>query len=159
MIEQTLHDAFTQISSCEKSILIKFLHDHLPDKNVRKEHISKAIDYAVKECPSFGGYIMTIRKGHEILAATIVNATGMEGFYAKNILVYFAAVKQYRNSVGVQLLRKTIKHAKGDIAIQLPSNHPSRGLYETLGFKADKVELKYCEEKKKEKESSVKIAS
>ena len=155
MIEQTLHDAFTRISSCDKSVLINFLHDHLPEKNVQKENISKAIDYAVKECPSFGGYIMTVKKGNEILAATIVNSTGMDGFYAKNILVYFAAVKQYRNSLGIQLLRETIKHVKGDISIQLPANHPTRGLYETLGFQAEKVELKYREGKEK----SVKIAS
>ncbi len=122
MTTPTLYDAFTGIGVPKKKALIGFLRQHSDVAWIKPEGIQKAVEYAVKETPSFGGFIVTVEKDHRILAALIVNKTGMQGYLAEHIIVLNAIMPEYVNSpIMHELLRKAYSVAKGDIAMIINS--------------------------------------
>ena len=118
MTTPTLYDAYTGIGVPKKKALIGFLRQYSNVAWIKPEGIQKAVEYAVKETPSFGGFIVTVEKDHQILAALIVNKTGMQGYLAEHIIVMNAIMPEYMDSsIMHELLRKAYGVAKGDIAM------------------------------------------
>src|SRR5690606_12135793 len=100
------------------------------------QDIQKAIDYSTKAFDSYGGFTMLLQKEGKILAAVVMNRTGMGGYIPENILVYIATHKEHRGEgIGKMLMNKALEHAEGDIALHVEANNPAKFLYEKLGFK------------------------
>jgi GNAT superfamily N-acetyltransferase len=145
MIRHKLYNAFTQINAAEKSAIVEFLHKNLNGRPVSKNEIEEAVNYAVKERPSFGGFVLTANEADRILGTILVNCTGMEGFNPKNRLVYLAIdKKRRRNGVARKLLKEAIQFTKGDLALQVEPGNTSIKLFEQLGFQTQYLEMRFA---------------
>ncbi len=143
MKDLKIFNAFVKPNSNEKNEIIDFLYDHLEQYRDSKPDIEKAIDYAIKESPSFGGFVLTKRIDNKIASAVVVNCTGMEGYIPENILVYIATHKDYRGKgIGKEIMSKALEIAKGNVALHVEHDNPAKFLYEKLGFTNKYLEMR-----------------
>ncbi len=136
-------DAFHQMSEEEKQQAVQFLHEHLERFGDKATAIRKAIDYAVKDIPSFGGFVLKGSIEKQAVGYVVINATGMGGYIPENILVYIATDARLRGKgVGKCLLQKTFALAHGDIALHVEPDNPAKRLYEREGFTNKYLEMR-----------------
>lgn len=148
MIETELYNTLNKPTRTQKGKLIDFLFDNLQEFGDPKQDIEKAVNYALKEVPSFGGFIVVSRQDGQMTGAVVVNQTGMVDYIPENILVYITTHKDHRGKgIGKALMHKTIEMAKGAIALHVEPDNPARRLYEKMGFGSKYIEMRY---KKKE---------
>lgn len=138
-----IYNAFTGISTVEKSTITNFLSEHDVDAN--RQGIHDAIEYAVKLKPSFGGFVLTVQQDEKIIGALVANRTGMEGYNPTHIIVYITLHPKYDKHEDVvrQLIHKAIDHADGDIALHVKPGNPALQLYQKIGFQDQYVELRF----------------
>lgn len=143
MIETKIFNEKNKLNNTEKQAVVGFLFEHLEKYGDLKQDIQKAIDYSSKEFESFGGFTMVLYENSEMVAATVVNKTGMGGYIPENILVYIATHKNHRGKgIGKILMQKAIETAEGDIALHVEANNPAKKLYEKLGFTNPYLEMR-----------------
>lgn len=139
----TYYDAFNKINFSKKEDVSKFLHKHLGEYGDDLSAIKKAIEYASKERPTFGGFVLVAQKENEIVGVTVINKTGMDEYIPENILVYIATHQEYRGQgIGKALMKEAIKQCSGNIALHVEHNNPARHLYEKLGFENKYLEMR-----------------
>jgi ribosomal-protein-alanine N-acetyltransferase len=127
----------------QKQELVEFLDENLEQYGDAPQDIEKAIDYALKNFTSFGGFTMLLKEQDTILAAVVINQTGMGGYIPENILVYIATSKKHRGQgLGKKLMTEVIAHANGDIALHVEANNPAKKLYEKFGFTNPYLEMR-----------------
>ncbi len=132
----------------EKESLVDFLFDNLQEYGDPKSDIEKAVNYALKETASFGGFILVSYLENEISGVVVVNQTGMEDYIPENILVYIATHKNHRGKgIGKMLMHETIDLVDGSIALHVEPENPARFLYEKVGFSSKYIEMRYKKEK------------
>lgn len=143
MIKHTLYNPYTKVTPYQKSRLVNFLFENIEGEQVSKEQISKAVEYAVKDSASFGGFILAAFEAEKIQGAIIVNKTGMEGFNPKNLLTHFAVSEKYRNNgIASKLMNKAIEFSGGDLALHVSPSNNSISLYEQFGFQTQYLEMR-----------------
>ena len=148
MIETKVFNATNKPSLEEKQEIINFLFENLQEYGDPKSDIEKAVNYALKEIQSFGGFLLVSHIDNEISGAVVVNQTGMKDYIPENILVYIATHKNLRGKgIGKVLMQKTIDLTKGSIALHVEPENPARFLYEKLGFSSKYIEMRYKKEK------------
>lgn len=131
-------------TNCEKEEIIDFLFQHLDEFGDPREDIEKAINYAIKETISYGGFILEAIDNEKISSVIVVNKTGMKGYIPENILVYIATHKDLRGKgIGKRIMNKAIEIAEGDIALHVEPDNPAKFLYEKLGFRNKYLEMRY----------------
>lgn len=127
----------------EKNDFIEFLYEHLEQYGDSRAAIGNCIDFALKEIPSFGGFMLVNYSGNEILGMTVLNRTGMKDYIPENILVYISTHKDHRGKgIGKQLMEKTIELADGSIALHVEADNPAKFLYEKYGFTNPYLEMR-----------------
>lgn len=132
----------------EKKSIIDFLFENLQEYGDPKSDIEKAINYALKETPSFGGFVLVSYLDDFIVGAVVINQTGMKDYIPENILVYIAIHQKHRGKgLGKQLVQKTIDNANGNIALHVEPHNPARKLYEKLGFNSKYLEMRFNKKK------------
>jgi len=130
-------------SIIERTDIVNFLFEHLEQYGDPKADIEKCIQYALKETPSFGGFILVSYEGDQISGTVVINQTGMKDYIPENILVYIATHRDMRGKgIGKALMRQTIELTKGNIALHVEPNNPARFLYEKVGFTSKYVEMR-----------------
>ena len=130
-------------SSQEKEQIITFLVTNLEQYGDPYSDILKCADYALKEKNSPGGFIEVAYADNAIVGVVIVNETGMQDYIPENILVYIATDASMRGKgIGTQLMKRSIQHAKGDIALHVEPDNPAKKLYESLGFTNKYLEMR-----------------
>ena len=128
----------------EKKEIIEFLFQHLENFGDLKEDIEKAVNYALKETNSFGGFILQTFEGERLSCVVVVNKTGMNGYIPENILVYIATHNELRGrGIGKMMMLKAIEIADGNIALHVEPDNPARYLYEKIGFTSKYLEMRY----------------
>jgi len=141
MYNCTIYDAFTGISPFEKLGVIKFLEstsDH------SKEVIQQSVDYAVKDCPSFGGYIFSVNFEKEPIAVAVINKSGIPGFQSKNILVQFSIAESWQTIEFTKyFFGKLISLTNKDLSLQLLADNPNIPLLQEIGFVPQALEFRY----------------
>ncbi len=141
MYNCTIFDAFTGISPFEKLGVIKFLEstsDH------SKEVIQQSVDYAVKDCPSFGGYIFSVNFEKEPIAVAVINKSGIPGFQSKNILVQFNIEESWQTIEFTKyFFGKLIALTNKDLSLQLNADNPNIPLLQEIGFVPKALEFRY----------------
>lgn len=148
MIKTKVFDSTNKPSLKEKKNLIDFLFEHLEEYGDPISDIEKAVDYALKETISFGGFILVSYSDHVIIGVVVIDKTGMKDFIPENILVYIATHKDYRGrGIGKKLIQKTIDITKNNIALHVEPQNPARTLYKKMGFSSKYVEMRYIREK------------
>lgn len=137
------YDAFNRITPLEIERVTTFLFTHLEEYGDSKSAITKAINYAAKERTGLGGYVFTLKEKSKIIAAVVINKTGMDEYIPENILVYIATHKDYRGKgLGKKIMQYTIDNCKGDIALHVEKDNPAKFLYEKLGFTNPYLEMR-----------------
>lgn len=136
MAKITLYDAFTKISLSDRSRLVKFLSKHLEDERTENSDLELAVDYAVKDVPSFGGFILSVEDDNgQIIGSTIITKTGMKGFSSEHLMSFLAVHREHRhNGVFGKLMKKTLEKTAGDLALQVNPSHPNFHHFEEMGF-------------------------
>jgi len=148
MIDYKLFNDRNKPSVTEKIAIVEFLYQHLENFGDKKEDIEKAINYALKETASFGGFILQSFEGHRISCVVVVNQTGMKGYIPENILVYVATHNKLRGKgIGKKMMKKAIETADGSIALHVEPDNPARFLYEKLGFTNKYLEMRYIKDR------------
>jgi len=128
----------------EKKEIIEFLFLQLENFGDLKEDIEKAVNYALKELNSFGGFILQSFDKDIMTCVVVVNQTGMKGYIPENILVYIATHKEFRGKgIGKKMMLKAIEIAEGNIALHVEPNNPAKYLYEKIGFTNKYLEMRY----------------
>lgn len=144
MFEFRMNDSFNPLTVNEKNAVVEFLYKHLDEFGDSREDITRAIEYALKETASHGGFVLTLRDGYKIGGALVMNKTGMQGYIPENILVYAAIHKEHRDKgLGQRLIEKAIELSHGDIALHVAPQNPAKSLYEKIGFTNKYLEMRY----------------
>lgn len=132
-----------KLSAADLDDVVGFLFQHLDQYGDARKDIKNAIDYAMQEIDSPGGYVLSGLVDGNIAGAVVVNRTGMSGYIPENILVYIAVDRGYRGQgIGKQLMKAAIEQAEGDIALHVEPDNPARFLYEKLGFENKYLEMR-----------------
>lgn len=135
-------------SLTEKKNIINFLFENLQEYGDPAGDIEKAIDYALKEIPSFGGFVLVSYIDDFIVGAVVINQTGMKDYIPENILVYIATHQEHRGlGIGKKLVQQVIETAEGNIALHVEPHNPAKQLYEKLGFNNKYLEMRYNNKK------------
>lgn len=138
-----------QPTSLEKTKISSFLHQHLEQYGDPQQAIEKAMEYAAGENNSPGGNIFVAKNDDNIVAAAVINKTGMHDYIPANILVYIATHNEFRGKgIGKNLVEHIIENLEGDIALHVEPNNPAKGLYEKLGFTNKYLEMRLIKEVK-----------
>jgi len=146
MIQTRVFNPENKPNTTEKENVIDFLFKNLQEYGDPRADIEKAIDYALKETKSFGGFILVSYLDNEISGAVVVNQTGMKDYIPENILVYIATHRKHRGQgIGKILMQETIKLAEGNIALHVEPENPARFLYEKYGFSSKYIEMRYIQ--------------
>lgn len=115
--------------------VVDFLHTALEQYGDPKGAIRKAIDYAMNASAHGGGLVAVMYDKQEIIAATVINKTGMKGYIPENILVYIAVHREHRgHGAGKTLLSAVLEHLDGDFALHVEPENPAMHLYRSMGF-------------------------
>ncbi len=132
----------------EKKSIIDFLFENLQEYRDPKSDIEKAMNYALKETTSFGGFVLVSYLDDFIVGAVVINQTGMKDYIPENILVYIAIHQKHRGKgLGKQLVQETIDNANGNIALHVEPHNPARKMYEKLGFNSKYLEMRFNKKK------------
>jgi GNAT superfamily N-acetyltransferase len=143
MIQTKMYNPTNKPGIIEKNELINFLFENLENYGDPKADIEKCIDYAMKETPSFGGFILVAHDESVLTGVVVVNQTGMKDYIPENILVYIATHKDMRGQgIGKKLMNDTIQIANGNIALHVEPDNPARFLYEKVGFTSKYIEMR-----------------
>jgi [ribosomal protein S18]-alanine N-acetyltransferase len=148
MIKIELFNKTKKPNKQQKESIIDFLFENLQEYGDPKSDIQKAIDYALMETPSFGGFLLVSSDDKEIIGVVVINQTGMRDYIPENILVYIATHKNHRGKgIGKELMQKTINQAEGSIALHVEPENPAKYLYEKMGFGSKYIEMRYQKKK------------
>ncbi len=127
----------------QKTEIADFLFEHLDQYGDPQEHIMRCLDYALDQAVDKGGFVVLAREGGRIVAAVVMNKTGMSGYIPDNILVYIAVDKSQRGKgLGKKIMQTAIQMANGDIALHVEPDNPAKILYEKLGFTNKYLEMR-----------------
>jgi ribosomal protein S18 acetylase RimI-like enzyme len=143
MIETTFFDEGNKPTQNEKIEIIDFLYTHLENFGDSKADIEKAINYAVIDSPSPGGFLLKYLENNQIVSAVVINRTGMSGYIPENILVYIATHCDFRGKgIGKKVMKLAIEWVDGNIALHVEADNPAKHLYEKLGFTNKYLEMR-----------------
>ncbi|MFA5418929.1 MAG: GNAT family N-acetyltransferase [Bacteroidales bacterium] len=143
MIQTKMYNPTNKPGIIEKNEIINFLFENLENYGDPKADIEKCIEYALKETPSFGGFILVSYDTTKITGVVVVNQTGMKDYIPENILVYIATHKEMRGQgIGKKLMNDTIQISNGSIALHVEPDNPARFLYEKVGFTSKYIEMR-----------------
>jgi GNAT superfamily N-acetyltransferase len=144
MNEIKLFNESNRPSHKEKMEIVEFLFQHLENFGDLKKDIEKAVNYALKETISFGGFVLQAFEGDRTSCVVVVNQTGMKGYIPENILVYIATHNELRGrGIGKKMILEAIDIADGNIALHVEPDNPARFLYEKIGFASKYLEMRY----------------
>ncbi|MGS2740744.1 GNAT family N-acetyltransferase [Sinomicrobium sp. M5D2P17] len=134
-----------KLSDDQKKEVVNFLYTHLENYGDEEKDILAAVDFSMRDTiPSLGGFVLVAKENKEIVAATVINSTGMKGYIPENILVYIATHKDKRGKgIGKELMQKAIELAEGSIALHVEPDNPAKHLYEKLGFVNKYLEMRF----------------
>lgn len=126
----------------EHRAIARFLHTHLEDYGDELTAIEAAINYALN--PAKGGFVIAISdESTGILAAAVINATGMKEYIPEHILVYIAVHHDARGrGLGKAVMNLILEQCPGDIALHVEHQNPAIHLYEKMGFTNPYLEMR-----------------
>ena len=145
MLKFKIYNQETKMPANKKLYVTEFLFKHLEQYGDKSIDIEKAVDYAMKETPSFGGFVLEgYDKDENVVGTVVVNKTGMTGYIPENILVYIAVDNSKRGKgYGKKLMNKAVELCDGDVALHVEKDNPARFLYEKVGFTNPYLEMRF----------------
>ncbi|RED47952.1 acetyltransferase (GNAT) family protein [Seonamhaeicola aphaedonensis] len=136
-------DAFSRLSIIQINRVTRFIVGNYSNTRETKTAIRKSIMYATKELPGLGGFVFTVEHKNELLAAAVVNKTGMNEYLSENILVYLAVKEEYRKKgIANKLIQHIVTYCKGDISIYVQRDDVIMNMFKKFGFESRNVEMR-----------------
>ncbi|MFS4415270.1 hypothetical protein [Maribacter sp. 2307ULW6-5] len=136
------YDAFSRLTPLQIDGLTKFIHKHQIEDNARETDIRRAIRYASKEVPGFGGIVYTAEEDGMLIGAIVMNRTGLEGSLPEQLVVSIAVHREHRDStVYRKMLNYVVDYSCGDIGVQVKKDNPLVPVLEDHGFKNDYIQM------------------
>jgi hypothetical protein len=138
-----LYNAFSGLNPMDQISLLNFFRQNAVDTELSA--IQESLDCALKNKPSFGGFVLTHQCQGRIVAALVVNKTGMECFKSEHLLVLATLHKDFTEHPEFleALIQKAIYQTGGDISFYAKSKHPAILMAKRMGFSEQFVELKF----------------
>lgn len=131
-VDVVLYQATNRPSFIEKQQIIDFILLNSNNSDLEENHVLKSIEYATKECQSFGGFVILQKMDGKIVSAAILNQTGMEGYLPENLVVFVAFDNKHKTTeLESNLFNYILRHAKGEVAIKVSVDEE----YKTLNGK------------------------
>lgn len=132
------------MSGLNRESIVDFLHTHLDKFRDSKEAINEAVNYAFSESDGKGGFIALCTEEKELSGVLLMIETGMKKYIPENILVYVAVdSKQRGKGIGGKIIKESIKHSDGNVALHVEYDNPAKRLYERLGFTSKYAEMRF----------------
>ena len=134
---------FEGMSMFELDRASTFFEKYSNDDNTDYSSVSKIIQAAIKQIPSFGGFIMLAYEGLDIVGGVVVNKTGMYANLPTNVLVYFT-LKDFTTykEIAEDLLKRAIDHSQGEISVFWTPDNPMFNFLKDRGFVENTTELR-----------------
>lgn len=127
-----------------REMFIEFLHTHLDKFRDSEEAINEAIDYAFSKSEGKGGFLAVAMLDKVIVGELLMIETGMKKYIPENILVYVAVDSNHRGKgIGGRIIKQSIEHCKGNVALHVEYDNPAKHLYERLGFTSKYAEMRF----------------
>ncbi|MGC9366696.1 MAG: GNAT family N-acetyltransferase [bacterium] len=105
------------------------------------------MDYAFSDQPGKGGFLLGGFQEKKLVAAVVMNRTGMSRYIPENILVYVAVDPNLRGKgLGGKIISKALELADGNTALHVEYDNPAKRLYERLGFKSKYAEMRFSKD-------------
>lgn len=142
-------DAFNRLSLFDITRITNFLYSYSGDFKDTKSGIRKSLMYAAKEIPGLGGAVFILENNNEIIAALVINKTGMNEYIPENIIVNIAVKDEYRkNGIAKKLITYAKNYCTGDISLHINKDNTAIQLFEKEGFKETNIEMRFKKQKK-----------
>jgi ribosomal-protein-alanine N-acetyltransferase len=124
-----VYTSFSGINAFDKIKVLDFFGQN--DSRSNNENLDASISAALKTVPSFGGLIITLCNSEEIMAAAIINFTGMTPYFPFSFITHVAIAKNQENQQALtDLLIECINgQLQDNFGILLKTTHP---LYKLL---------------------------
>ena len=135
------HNAFTGLKTRDKNNLVRFIRENAIDTG--EPSIQEAIDVAVKNRPSFGGFILTAYQDSQIVAALVAHQTGMENCNPPHRLIYAVSTRGDKKAERAlaNLVENAVQQTRGQISLRIEQSCDSLSFYQKLGFQPKYLEL------------------
>ena len=133
-------DAYTGLTILEKSKLVDFLLENTENGHFSRPEIMEAVECAVKERASLGGFILVLKKQKEVLGTIVVNRTSSERIQKLSLLAIARSHRQ--NGVAKKLVSQAIEKAGGELSLQLEPGNGEVSFFEKLGFEKKYVVMR-----------------
>ncbi len=144
MLEIELLERETDFDQFSKSDIVDFLHEFLNKFRDDKKSIENAINYALSDAESKGGFVLIGLHEKQLAGVLVMNNTGMSGYIPDHIIVYVATnPKFWIKGYGKEMIEKSLELCTGDVKLHVEYNNPARKLYEKIGFKNKYAEMRY----------------
>lgn len=135
-------DAYSRLSPLQINRLVNFLFSNQDCNKLSKNSLRKAILYAAKERPGFGGYIFCLEEKDTTIGALVINRTGMEDYIPENMLVTMVVAKDFKNQGWEdKLLDYAISYCKGDIGVYIKEPKTTQ-TFKEHGFEHNNLEMR-----------------
>ena len=136
------YDAFSRLSLLQINKLTKFIYQYQFQNDFDEQGIPRALQYAAKERPGFGGLIVTAEEAKEIIAVVVLNKTGFEGYLPENLVVSIAVHQDHKDQgVYRKIVDYVVNYCCGDVGVQLKESNPLVHFFKSQGFKNNYIQL------------------
>lgn len=143
-LELELFTPFDKPTFSTANQIVGFIYEHTTESARRnKDDIRKSMEYALKERMSLGGFVVIVRKDHQIVGVSVLNKTGLEGIMPDYILSHMAIDSEsgLENIREQLLLKKTLELCNGNVAFLIEANNPMVEACIEQGFEYKRLEL------------------
>lgn len=137
------YDPYTRLTILEKTRLVDFLQSNLENGHFTPAEIMETLECAVKERPSFGGFVLALLENERLLGAIVVNRTGMEAVDTQHRLSLLGVARSHRhNGVAKKLIAQAMIQTGNGLALQLEPSDGEMAYFEELGFEKKYVVMR-----------------
>lgn len=130
-----VYTSFSGIEAFDKIKVLEFFEKN--DSKSNNENLIASISAALKTVPSFGGFIITLSNPEGIIAAAVVNFTGMKPYFPSTFITHVAIQKFLDNQQTLvdQLIAIINGQITENLFILLKTTHPLYKLFRASSFK------------------------
>lgn len=131
----TVYTSFSGMDAFDKIKIVDFFEKN--DTKLNNEHLESSISAALKIVPSFGGIIITLSNADELMAAAVINFTGMKPYFPHSFITHVAIQKNQEDqkTLADKLIEVIQGQANEELSILLKTTHPLYKFFKASSFK------------------------
>ena len=113
-------------------------------KKFNREQVKESIDCALKNKPSFGGFLLVFKEKGGIVGAIVVNKSGMSNNGPEDRISLIALAQNYskKEYLAKLMIHKALGFTNGSVGFFVRPDHPHLKYFSDVGFEASYLELR-----------------